>query len=71
LSFWAALGAHLLFLPALGIVQGGLHMRRLLVMSLESAAKARAGEVLHNPYRKPDIWKLNLWMGQGREKGWS
>lgn len=46
-------------------------MRRLLVMSLESAAKARAGEVLHNHYRKPDIWKLNLWMGQGREKGWS
>lgn len=39
----------------------------------ERLMQKRAGEVFPNPYGKTDIWKLNLWMRQEREKkrNWS
>lgn len=39
----------------------------LLVISLKSAGKARAGGVLHNPHRKADICKLNLGVTRKRK----
>ena len=39
----------------------------------ERLMQKRAGEVFPNHHGKPDIWKLNLWMRQEREKkrNWS
>jgi len=39
----------------------------------ERLIQRRAGEAFPKPYGKPDIWKLNFWISQEREKkrSWS
>lgn len=48
-----------------GRIDGGAP---LISARKERVTQERAGEILPNPYGKPDIWKLNLRMRQEKEK---